>query len=392
MTPTPRAGYITFGAPDIGEDEVRAVTKVLRSKWIGTGPKTKEFEEILKRYTGAKFACAVNSCTAALHLALVAKGIGKGDEVITTPLTFCASANVILHVGATPVFVDVDPETMNIDVTKLERAITRRTKAILPVHMAGRPCDMGAVRRIAKRHKLAIIEDAAHALGAAYRGKRIGTFGDATCFSFYVTKNVTTGEGGMVTTNDAKLALRIKVLSLHGMSKDAWKRYSASGYKHYEVVEPGFKYNLTDIASALGIEQMRKLGRFQARRKFIWNAYTKAFHDLPVTLPAPEEPGTTHARHLYTLLIDRKRTGISRDDFMQELHARGIGSGVHFRPVHLHRYYKQRFGFKRGDFPDAEYIGDRTVSIPFSSALTDAEVARVIRAVREILRAHAPHV
>ncbi|RJQ34470.1 DegT/DnrJ/EryC1/StrS aminotransferase family protein [Candidatus Parcubacteria bacterium] len=380
--------YLTFGAPDIGKEEIGAVTSVLRSSWLGTGPKTHDFEHLVGKYTGAQAACALNSATAALHLSLVGLGIGAGDEVITTPLTFCASANAIIHAGATPVFVDVERDSMNIDPTKIEKAITKKTKAILPVHMAGRPCNMEAIKKLARKHKLFVIEDAAHALGASYKGKKIGSLSDATCFSFYVTKNIITGEGGMITTNDKQFADRVRILSLHGMSKDAWKRYSASGYSHYEVVVPGFKYNLTDLASAIGIEQMKKISRFNARRKKIWDIYSKAFKDLPVVLPAPIPADIEHARHLYTLLIDEKTTGLSRDAFMQALHERGVGSGVHFRPVHLHAYYREHFGYKEGDFPHAEYIGERTVSIPFSSALTDREVSRVIKAVREVIEEH----
>ncbi len=391
MSVVSKKNYITFGEPDIGKEEVKAVSDVLKSRWIGTGPKTQQFEKAICDYTGAKAACALNSCTAALHLALVGKGIGAGDEVITTPLTFCASANAIVHAGAKPVFVDVDPATMNIDPARIEKAITKRTKAILPVHMAGRPCEMDAILRIAKKHRLIVIEDAAHALGASYRGKRVGNLSDVTCLSFYVTKNITTAEGGMITTNDKKFADHIRVLSLHGMSKDAWKRYSASGYAHYEVVVPGFKYNLTDMASALGLVQMKKMARSAVRRTKIWNEYAKSFRDLPITLPSPTPSHMVHARHLYTVLVDTKTAGMSRDDFMQALHERGVGTGVHFRPVHLHEYYRKRFGFKKGAFPHAEYIGERTVSLPLSSALSEAQVARIVRAVREILLAAKRH-
>ena len=379
--------YITFGAPYMGNEEIRAVTAVLRSGWIGTGAKAVAFEKTVAKYVGAKFACAVNSCTAALHLGLVAKGIGAGDEVITTPLTFCASANVIVHAGAVPVFVDISRETMNIDEKKIESAITSRTKAIMPVHMTGRPCNMDAIRALARKHKLVVIEDAAHAIGAEYKGKKIGTLSDITCFSFYTTKNITTAEGGMLMTDDRMLAERIRMLSLHGISKDAWKRYGAGGYVHYETIEPGFKYNLTDIAAAMGIAQMKKISRFNARRKEIWDVYNKNFRDLPVTIPAEIPTAIKHARHLYTLLIDEKKAGITRDEFMHKLHKRGIGSGIHFSALHLHKYYRERFGYKKGDFPEAEYVGDRTVSLPLSAGLTDTEVKRICEAVREIILA-----
>lgn len=377
--------YIVFGAPCIGEEETRAVIKTLRSRWIGTGPQAAELEKSVAKYAGAKFGRAVNSGTAALHLALVAHGIGKGDEVITTPLTFCASANVILHAGATPVFVDVERETMNIDPKKIEKAITKRTKAILPVHMTGRPCEMDAILKLARRHKLIVIEDAAHAIGASYKGKMIGGLSDATCFSFYTTKNITTAEGGMLTTNKEAIAQKVKVLSLHGISKDAWKRFSKEGYRHYEAVAPGYKYNLTDIAAAMGVVQMKKIQKMQKRREEVWRAYDRAFKDLPVTRPAPTPSHMKHARHLYTLLIDKKECGMSRDEFMQALHERGIGSGVHFIPVHRHKYYREAFGFKKGDFPNAEYVGERTVSLPLSGCLKEGEVARIVKAVREIV-------
>lgn len=379
--------YITFGSPHIGDEEIREVVDTLKSGWIGTGPKTAEFEKLVSEYVGAKHGLAVNSCTAALHLSLLVCGVGPGDEVITTPLTFCSTVNAIIHSGASPVLVDVDRGTMNIDPAKIEQAITGKTKAIIPVHLAGRPCDMEEITAIAKKHNLFVIEDAAHALGAEYRGKKIGQIGDLSCFSFYVTKNITTSEGGMVTTNNREFADKIKVYALHGLSKDAWKRYSDDGYKHYEVVFPGYKYNMTDLQASLGLHQMRRIGQSGARREEIWNRYQKAFQGLPLELPAPIASDTKHARHLYTILVDEKQAGIGRDKFMNELHRRGIGSGVHFIPVHLHKYYAENFGFKRGDYPEAEYIGARTVSLPLSSKLNDAEVDKIINAVKEILHA-----
>lgn len=382
----PKDNYIVFGAPNIGEEEINEVVATMKSGWIGTGPKVVHFEEIVGEYVGAKYAVALNSCTAGMHLSLLAAGIGPGDEVITTPLSFCATANVIIHAGATPVFADVEHSSMNIDPKKIEAAITPKTKAIIPVHMAGRPCDMDAIMAIAKKHNLFVIEDAAHALGAEYKGRKIGSIADATCFSFYVTKNVVTGEGGMVTTNNKELADTIKVYGLHGMSHDAWKRYGDEGYKHYDVVFPGYKYNMMDLQAAIGIHQMEKFGAMQERRKIIWQKYLEAFKDLPVTLPAETPPDQKHALHLFTLIIDAEKAGIERDIFMQELDKRGIGSGVHFTPIHLLKYYRERFEYTLGSYPNAEFIGERTVSIPFSAKLTDAEVNRIIHAVRDILK------
>lgn len=377
--------YIVFGSPLIGDAEVNEVVKTLRSGWLGTGPKVSQFEKMVSELTGARFALAVNSCTAALHLSLIASGIGKGDEVITTSLTFCATANSIIHSGATPVFVDVDPKTMNIDETKIEKAITKKTKAIMPVHFAGRPADMDKIMAIAKKHKLLVIEDAAHAINAKYKSKMIGNIGDLTCLSFYVTKNVTTGEGGMVLTNNKEFADKIKILALHGMSKDAWKRFSDDGYKHYEVVYPGFKYNMMDIQASIGIHQLKSIKSGDAKRKKIWDFYNKELKGLPITLPSYSGGNIRHALHLYTILVDEGKTGISRDRFMMELHRRGIGTGVHYNPVHLQKYYVDTYGYKAGDYPNAEYIGSRTVSLPLGAKMTLNDARRVVSAVRDIL-------
>ena len=377
--------YIVFGAPMIEESEIEEMVKTLRSGWLGTGPKTAEFEKMMCELTGAKYALAVNSCTAALHLSLLASGIGEGDEVITTPMTFCATANAIIHSGAKPVFVDVNLKTMNIDENKIEKAITKKTKAILPVHLAGRPCEMDKIMAIAKKHNLIVIEDAAHAIGAEYKGKKIGNIANLTCFSFYVTKNITTGEGGMVLTNNKVFADKIKILALHGMSKDAWKRFSDDGYKHYEVIYPGFKYNLTDIAASLGIHQLKRIEKYGKMREQIWDFYDKELKDLSLTLPAPGTPNTKHVRHLYTILVDKEKCGISRDQFMQELHLRGVGTGVHYNPVHLHKYYRDTYGYKEGDYPNAEYIGARTVSLPLSAKLTMTDAKKVVEAIKDII-------
>ncbi len=377
--------YIIFGSPLIGEDEIQAVTETLRTCWIGTGPRTHEFENEIAKYVGAELACAVGSCTAALHLSMVASGVGDGHEVLTTPLTFCATSNSIIHTGAKPVFVDVERETQNIDASQLSAAVTERTRAIMPVHFAGRPCDMDAIGAVAKQHDLLVIEDAAHALESRYKGRRVGSISPLTCFSFYVTKNITTGEGGMVTTNDPALAKTIRTAALHGLSADAWERFGDKGYKHYEVVLPGYKYNLTDIASSLGLVQLAKIEGWLTRREEVWARYDEAFANLPCFTPAAPEPETRHARHLYTLMIDIDQTPFTRNEFMTKMHKRGVGTGVHYRAVHVHPYYQERFGYKPEDFPNANWISERTVSLPLSAKLTDEQVDRVIAAVTETL-------
>jgi len=381
-----RDQFLVFGAPQIEEAEINEVVDCLRSGWLGTGPKVARFEEQFRQYIGAEYAIAVNSCTAGLHLSMIVAGLGPGDEVITTPMTFCATVNSIIHTGATPVLVDCDRDTFLIDPQRIEDAITPRTRAIVPVHLCGRPCDMDAIMDIAARRNLLVIEDAAHAIETVYKGRKVGTIGDLTAFSFYVTKNVITGEGGMVTTNRPNFADKIKVYGLHGMSKDAWKRYSDEGYKHYQVVFPGFKYNMMDLQAAIGLHQLARVDENLKRRNEIWQTYNRAFADLPVGLPAPDEPDTVHARHLYTLMIDKERCGMTRDEFMQRLYKLNIGTGVHYVGVHLHAYYRERFDYCPEDFPNATWISKRTVSIPLSPKLSGADVEDVIEAVKNILR------
>jgi dTDP-4-amino-4,6-dideoxygalactose transaminase len=378
-----QSDYLTFGAPHIDEAAIAEVVDSLRSGWLGTGPKVARFEQLVRDYTGSKHAVAVNSCTAALHLSLLASGVGPGDEVITTPMTFAATANAIVHTGATPVFVDCERETLLINPDRIRAAITSRTRAIIPVHMTGRPCSMDEIGAVADKHGLVVIEDAAHALEARYRGRKVGAISALTCFSFYVTKNVTTGEGGIVTTNDADLADRIKMYALHGMTRDAWNRFSDAGYRHYQVVVPGFKYNMMDLQAAIGIHQMPHVDEWLLRRESIWARYDDAFADLAVQRPAQAERDTVHARHLYTLLVDEDECGVSRDAFMARLHARGIGTGVHYTAVHVHPWYRETFGLEPKDFPNAAWIGERTVSIPLSPHLRADDVERVITAVRQ---------
>jgi dTDP-4-amino-4,6-dideoxygalactose transaminase len=387
-----RRDLLVFGSPLIEEAEIQEVVATLRSGWIGTGPRVARFEEAFRDYIGARHALALNSCTAALHLSMLAAGVGPGDEVITTPLTFAATANAIVHTGATPVFVDVDRRTQNIDPALVEPAVTPRTRAILPVHFAGRPCDMDPILSVARRHGLRVIEDAAHAIEATYHGRKVGTLGDAACFSFYVTKNVITGEGGMVTTGDDAWAEKIQAYGLHGLSRGAWRRYSDEGFVHYQVLYPGFKYNMTDMQAALGLHQLPRIERYARQRVEIWSRYDGAFADLPVRTPAPEEPGTRHARHLYTLLVDldrlRGERASLRDRIVEELKREGIGTGIHYVSLHLHPYYRDRFGFTPDSFPNARHISERTLSLPLSAKLSDGDVEDVIAAVRKVLLRH----
>lgn len=380
-----RKKFLVFGSPKIGKKEIKEVADSLKSGWLGTGPKVAKFEELVGNYTGAKFAMALNSCTAGLHLSLIAAGIERDDEVITTPMTFAATANVIEHVGAKPVFADIEIDSMNIDPKEIEKKITPKTRAIIPVHIAGRPCKMDEIMRIAKKYNLIVIEDAAHAFGAEYKGKKIGSIGDLTAFSFYVTKNLITGEGGMVTTNNKEWADLIKVYSLHGMSKDAWKRYSDEGFKHYLVEIPGYKYNMMDLQAAIGIHQFTDFLENQKRRAQIWQKYNQAFEDLPLKTPADPQPDTVHAHHLYQILIDLDKIKADREQVQEALHAENIGIGIHFIALHLHPFYKNKYGYKRGNFPNAEYVSDRTISLPFSAKLTDKDVEDVIKAVRKVL-------
>jgi len=380
-----RKNFLVFGSPMIEQPEIDEVVASLKSGWIGTGPKVHKFEEMFKEYKGRRFAIALNSCTSALHLSMLVIGIKPGDEVIVPAMTFAATANAVIHTGGIPIFADCEKDTMNIDPEDIERKITSKTKAIIPVHFAGRACNMDAIMNIAKRHNLRVIEDCAHAIESECKGKKTGTFGELGCFSFYVTKNIVTGEGGMVITDNEDYANQIKILALHGMSKDAWRRFSDEGYKHYQVFYSGFKYNMMDIQAAIGIHQLPRIEKYWKRRQEIWNRYNEAFKDLPVFTPAPVEPNTRHAYHLYTLLLDIDNLKITRDKFLDEMTKQNIGVGVHYIALHLHPYYQKIFGYKKGDFPNAEWISDRTVSLPISAKLTDEDVEDVIEAVNETL-------
>ena len=380
-------GFLIFGSPLIEPPEIDEVVATLKSGWLGTGPRVAQFERDFQTYKGGwGVPVAVNSCTAALHISLLAAGLEPRDEVITTPMTFCATVNAIIHAGLTPVLADVNLATMNISPEEVERRITPRTRAILPVHFAGRACDMDRLCAIAARHSLMIIEDCAHSIETRFHGKPAGTFGDFGCFSFYVTKNVVTGEGGMILARDAQAAAKCKVLALHGMSKDAWKRFSDEGYKHYQVVECGFKYNMMDLQAAIGIHQLRRVTANWERRRRVWHWYNTELRDLPLTLPAPEEPDTVHAYHLYSILVDEARTGVSRDAFLDAMTRSEIGVGVHYLSIPEHPYYQQRFGWRPEAYPNAMRIGRQTVSLPISAKVTDEDAQDVVDAVKLALR------
>lgn len=385
-----RNNFLVFGKPHFEEEEINEVVSTLRSGWWGTGPKTEIFEKKFTKYVGSRYALGVNSATAGLHLALKVMGVGPGDEVITSPLTFVSTVNSIIHCGATPVFADIDINDWNINPKEIEEKITKRTKVIIPVHLHGRPCKMDQIMAIAKKHNLFVLEDAAHAVEGRIGGKKIGNIGDITVFSFYVTKNLATGEGGMITTNNKKWKERITRLRLHGLSQDAWKRYSVKHFTLYEVLEPGFKYNLTDIASSLGIHQLARIEDNLRKRQQIWKIYNLEFAtEKLLTLPAPIQENIVHAMHLFAVLLDIDRLKISRNEFVDKLIKLNIGSGVHFSPVHLHPYFRKTFKYRKGNFPNSEFVGNRIISLPLGANLTQTDVSDVINAVKKIIKAQA---
>ena len=385
--PSDKENFLIFGAPLIGEEEIAEVVDSLRSGWLGTGPKVARFESEFAQYqrVASNRVAAVNSCTAALHVSLIAANLEPGGEVITTPLTFCATVNAIIHAGLVPVLADVDSATQCISPGAIEAAITPRTQAIVPVHFAGHPCDMDAIMGIARRHGLKVIEDCAHAIETEYHGRKAGTFGEFGCFSFYATKNVVTGEGGMILGADEDLIARAKILALHGMSKDAWKRFSDEGYKHYQVVECGFKYNMMDLQAAIGIHQLARVESNWRRRHEIWTLYMEAFKNLSIDLPVATGRDARHGLHLFTIQVEKARVGISRDDFLGRMHRMNIGTGVHYLSVAEHPYYRDRFGWRPEQWPQAMRLGRSTVSLPLSAKLTDADIGRVIERVQQAL-------
>lgn len=380
-----RATFLPYHQPLIDADDEQAVLETLRSGWLTTGPKTKTFEKELAAYAGAAHCVAVNSCTAALELALEAAGVGPGDEVITSPITFASTANVIVHRGATPVFVDIDPGTMNIDASRIAAAITSKARAVIPVDFAGHPCDLDAILDVAHGRRLVVIEDAAHAIGAEYRGRRIGSIADMTAFSFYATKNITSAEGGALTTDNAEWAERAGIMALHGISRDAWKRYSTEGYQHWDIIGPGYKYNMPDLAGALVLSQLAKIEAFWERRVALKRRMDAQLRDIPeVTLPA-ERPGVKHAFHLYPIVVRTEALSVDRDEVMNAIQKENIGVGVHFRAVHLHPYYAHTYGFRRGMFPNAEYYSDRTISLPLYPRMSDQDADDAVAAVQKVI-------
>jgi len=387
--PGQRKKFLIFGSPLIEQPEIDEAVAVLKSGWIGAGSRVQRFEEMFRKYKGSRFVTALSSCTAALHLAMLVIGVKRGEEVILPTMTFASTANAVIHAGARPVFVDCQRDTLNIDPDDIKRKITPRTKVVIPVHFAGRPCDMDAIMGLARKARLKVVEDCAHAIEAGYHDRKIGTFGEMGCFSFYVTKNITTGEGGMVITDNPRYDEKIKTLAFQGMTKDAWRRFSDKGYRHYQVIYSGYKYNMTDIQAALGIHQLPRIDKYWKRRQEIWNKYNEAFKDLAVFTPAPIEAGTRHSYHLYTLLLDVDRLKISRDRFLVAMTKRKIGVGVHYIALHLYPYYQKSFGYKRGDFPNAEWVSERTVSLPISAKLKDEDVRDVIDAVVSIVKTHS---
>lgn len=383
-----RTKFLPFSLPLIGAEEINEVVDVLNSGWLTTGPRTMQFEKDFSDHVGSKFAIAVNSATAALHLALEAIGLKAGDEVIVPTMTFAATAEVVRYFDAKPVLIDCRRDTFNIDTGKVEDYLEKnpgKAKAIIPVHIAGQPCDMDKIMKLGEKYGIKIIEDAAHALPAKYKGKMVGTIGDITAFSFYATKNITTGEGGMVVTDNEEYAWRMKIMSLHGISKDAWKRYTCEGSWYYEILYPGYKYNLTDIASAIGIHQLKKCDGFFKRREEIAGMFTEAFSTLEGITSPYVNPENQHAWHLYIIQVDPEKLTIDRSRFIEEMKARNIGTSVHFIPLHMHPYYRSTYGYSPDDFPDALHVYQRIVSLPIYPKMTDEDVNDVIDAVKDIV-------
>ncbi len=377
--------FMPFSRPTLSEEAIAEVVSCLRSGWITTGPRVKRFEDDLKTYTGAPFALALSSATAGLHLALAALRLNPGDEVITSPMTFAATLNTIVIAGGRPVLVDVEAASYNIDISRVESAITPRTRAIVPVHFAGVPVDLDPLYALAAKHGLRVIEDAAHAIGTEYKGRRIGSFGDTQVFSFHPNKNITTGEGGAVATRDEKLAADIALTRFHGMDREAWNRFGKTGAAHYEIIAPGFKYNMMDIQAALGIHQLPALAGFIRRRTDLAQRYLTTLADWP-QWQLPKAPAYAHlpAWHLFAPLLNPAAAKMDRDRFMAEMKARNIGTAVHYRAAHLYPYYRDRYGYQPGDFPYAETISERIVSLPLFPTMSDADQDRVIGAMSDI--------
>jgi len=382
---TLRQHAIPFFRPSVGDEEIGAVTETLRSGWLTTGPKVKQFESEFAERVGAVHAVAVNSATSALHLALEAVGVASGDEVLVPTMTFASTAEVVVHLGAKPVLVDCLPDTLNVDPREIEAKTTPRTKAVMPVHYGGQPCDMDRILEIAAAHDLKVIEDAAHAIPARYGDRVIGSIGDATCFSFYANKTMTTGEGGMITTNDDRLAERMRIMTLHGISKDAWKRFSAEGSWYYEILAPGYKFNMTDIAAALGIVQLARCDEFWEARRRCAELYDESFAAVPEVKVPSAELNVQHAWHLYVIQLELDRLRIDRAAFVRELGAAGVGTSVHYMPLHMHPYYRDSFGYHPDDLPVAKSAYERIVSLPIYPSLAESAVEYVVDTVKRVV-------
>ncbi|HOX29970.1 MAG TPA: DegT/DnrJ/EryC1/StrS family aminotransferase [Candidatus Paceibacterota bacterium] len=380
-----RDTFLPFHKASIGEQEINEVIDSLKSGWITTGPKTKRFEEKFSARVGAKYAVAVNSCTAAMHLALAAIGIQEGDEVIVPVMTFTATAEVVAYFKAVPVFVDCNPDTLLIDIADLEKKITPKTRAIMPVHYAGQACDIDEIAAIAKKHGLKVIWDAAHSFPTVYKGKNVGSFPDIVCFSFYATKTLATGEGGMAVTDNKEFADKMRILSLHGMNRDAWNRYSKEGSWYYEIVAPGYKYNLTDIASSLGLVQLERADELLEKRKSIAQRYSEAFKEFRGISMLAKMPYGESSWHLFVIKLDLEMLSIGRGQFIEELKIRNIGSSVHFIPLHLHPYWKEIYSFKESDFPAAAAVYQQIVSLPIFPDMSENDITNVIDAVADII-------
>ena len=379
-----RTDFLPLAKATIEIEELKAVEEVLKSGWLTTGAKVKEFEENMQQYLGVKKTIGLTTCTAGLHIALAALGIGSGDEVIVPTYTFVATAHVVEWLGARPVLVDVEKDTFNISPLAIDKAITPRTKAIIPVHFAGHACDLGAILQVARKHNLYVIEDAAHAIGTEYGGKKIGNHSDATVFSFYVTKTISTAEGGMIVTNDEELGKKLKSYSYFGMDKDAFNRYSEKGSWYYQIVEPGYKYNMNNIQGALGVEQLKKLEQFILKRRALAQHYSDLLKDVPEVITPTEKSYTRHSYHLYPLLLNTNK--VSRDEFIAKLKEQNIGTSVHFIPLHLHPFYQKKYNFSKGDFPAAEWLFEREVSLPMYPGMSLQDVEYVVNVIREILK------
>ena len=380
-----REDFLIFGKPDIRQEEIDEVVKTLKSGWIGTGPLVAKFEEEMKNYIGCKHTIALNSCTAALHLSLLCNDITPGDEIIVTPMTFAATVNVIEHIGATPIFVDIEEDSYNLDADKIFDHITPKTKAIIPVHFAGLPCDLDKIYSVAEENNLIVIEDAAHAIGAEFNNFKIGIHGNPTCFSFYPTKNITSIEGGMVCLNDEELSNKIRIYSLHGLSKHAWQRFTKEGKKTYEVIYPGFKYNMPDVNAAIVLHQLRRIDEIIEIRNKYAELYFKEFEDYDLIELPPDKKGRKNVWHLFPILLKLEKLSITRNDFIEVLYKEGIGSGIHYSAIHLQPYYKNKYKIQKGFFKRAEYVSDRTVSIPIQPSITENDLLDTVKAVKKIL-------